>query len=227
MAGTGDLADFGELLAHFGGGGQQPLGGQRLDMGGDLGAVPGVPVGTAPVLFVAGLYVPGAVGVVRPCPALFVVPSIAQRIKQPLMTRWGDIQRSARGQLHAGGQRVDVHRAVVVTVQHGTGGVLVGIEASERRRLPILDDLLDLFGGRLVIGCPCDDARRVAPLVGAGVSDLGDQERVAPQHRHFGADLSSVVVLLEQIPHGTAGAALAVGQKLYVHGASVPSSSGS
>lgn len=60
-----------------------------------------------------------------------------------------------------------------------------------------------------------------------GIGDLGDQVRVAAQDRDLGAFLALVVARLEQIPHGTAGAALAVGQKLYVHGASVPSSSGS
>lgn len=64
-------------------------------------------------------------------------------------------------------------------------------------------------------------------MVWAGIGDLGDQVRITAQDRDLGAFLALVIALLEQIPHGTTGAALAMGQKLYVHGASVPSSSGS
>lgn len=106
---------------------------------------------------------------------------------------------------------MDVRRPVVVTVQHGTAGVLVGVEASERRGLPLLDDLLDLLRGGLVLGRPRDDAARIAPLVRTCVRHLGDQVRVTAQHRHLGTALALVVALLEQIPHGTAGATLTVG----------------
>ncbi|WP_299313701.1 hypothetical protein [uncultured Halomonas sp.] len=44
-----------------------------------------------------------------------------------------------------------------------------------------------------------------------GVGDLGDQVRITAQHGHLGTALALVVALLEQIPQGTAGAALAVG----------------
>lgn len=106
---------------------------------------------------------------------------------------------------------MNVRRPIVVTVQHGTAGVLVGVEAGKRRGLPLLEDLLDLLRGGLVLGRPRDNAGRIAPLVRAGVGDLGDQVRITTQHRHLGAALALVVALLEQIPHGTAGAALAVG----------------
>lgn len=196
-------------------------------MRGDLGAVPGMPVGAAPVLLVAGLYVPGAVGVVRPCPALFVVPAIAQRVEQPFMAGGRDIQRPPGGQLDAGGQGVDVGSAVVLAVQHGACRVLVSIQPGKRRGFPLLDDLFDLLRRRLVVGCPGDDAGRITPLVGAGVGHLGDHVRVATQYRHLGAFLASMVVTAQQVAHGTACAALPVAQELYVHGASVPSSSGS
>jgi hypothetical protein len=186
-----------------------------------------MPVGAAPVLLVAGLYVPGAVGVVRPCPALFVVPAIAQRVEQPFMAGGRDVQRSPGGQLDAGGQGVDVGSAVVLAVQHGAGGVLIGIQPCKRRGLPLLDDLFDLLRRRLVVGCPGDDAGRIAPLVGAGVGHLGHHVRVTAQYRHLGAFLASMVMAAQQVANGTACAALPMSQKLYVHGASVPSSSGS
>lgn len=184
-----------------------------------------MPVGAAPVLLVAGLYVPGAVGVVRPCPALFVVPAITQRVEQPFMAGGRDVQRPPGSQLDAGGQGVDVGSAVILAVQHGAGGVLVSIQPGERRGLPLLYNLLDLLRRRLVVGCPGDDAGRITPLVRAGVGHLGDHVRVATQYRHLGAFLASMVVTAQQVAHGTACAALPVAQELYVHGASVPSSS--
>lgn len=179
------------------------------------------------MLFVARLHVPGALGIVRACPALGVVPTVTQGVKG-LFVPWGrDVQRLAGSQLDARRQRVNVRGTVIVTVQDGTAGVLIGVEAGKRRGLPLLDDLLDLLRGGLVLGRPRDNARGIAPLVWAGVGDLGNQVRITAQDRDLGAFLALVVARLEQIPHSTTGAALAMGQKLYVHGASVPSSSGS
>lgn len=179
------------------------------------------------MLFVAGLHIPGAVGIVRACPALGVVPTVAQGVEGRFVPWWSDVQRLAGGQLDARRERVNVRGTVIVTVQDGTAGVLVGVEAGKRRGLPLLDDLLDLLRGGLILRRPRDNARGIAPLVWAGISDLGDQVRITAQDRDLGAFLALVVALLEQIPHGTTGAALAMGQKLYVHGASVPASSGS
>lgn len=78
MARSRDLADLGELLAHFLGIGHQSLGGQRLDVLGDLGPGLRVSVGPATALgLMTGLHVPGAVGIIGTRPALGVVPRIA------------------------------------------------------------------------------------------------------------------------------------------------------
>lgn len=227
-AGTRDLADLGQLFAHFDGVRHHAFGGQRRDVLGDLGAALGVMVGTAPPLcLVSGLNVPGAVGVIGACPALLVVPTIAQWVENLFVPRRCDVQRPPGAQFNASGQRMNVCGAIVVSVQNRARCVLIGIEAGKRRGFPLLDDLLDLLRGGLVLGRPRDNAGRIAPLVRAGVGDLGDQVRITAQDRDLGAFLTLVVARLEQIPHGTAGAALAMGQKLYVHGASVPSSLGS
>ena len=175
----------------------------------------------------AGLHVPGAVGIIRTRPAFGVVPGVTQRV-EGLFMPWGrNIERPPGGQFDAGGQGVDVGGAIIVTVQHGTSGVLIRLQASERRGLPLLEDLSDLVGGGLVLGRPSDDAARVAPLVWAAVRDLGDQVRITAQYRHLGTALALVVALLEQIAHRAARGPLPVAQELDVHGASVPSSSGS
>lgn len=133
------------------------------------------------------------------------------------MTRRSDVQRPAAGQLNAGGNRVDVRHTVVVTVQDSAGGVLVGLQARERSRLPLLDDLSDLGGRGVILRCPGDDATGVAPLVGARVCDLGDHAGVAAQHRDLGTAFAVVVTLLEEIANGGDGAPLAMAQKFDMH----------
>jgi len=178
------------------------------------------------MLLVAGLHVPGALGVVRPRPALGVVPGIPQRVEGLFMPWRGDVQRPPGGQLDASGERVDVRSAVVVTMQYGTAGILVGVEAGERSGLPLLENLSDLVGSRLVLGRPRDDAARIAPLVRTRVRHQGDQVRVAPQHRHLGTSLALVVALLKQITYRATCRALAMAQELDVHSTSLPWSSG-
>lgn len=122
---------------------------------------------------------------------------------------------------------MNVCGAIVVSVQHGAAGVLVGLQPGERGVLPLLDDLGDLVVSRLVLGRPCDNTRRIAPLVRAAVRNPGDQVRITAQHRDLGPNLAGVVALLEQIPHRAARGPLPVAQEFYMHGPSVPSSSGS
>lgn len=57
----------------------------------------------------AGLHVPDAVGIVGTRPALGVVPGVTQRVKEFLVSGWGDIERFARGQLDARGDLCDVN----------------------------------------------------------------------------------------------------------------------
>nr|WP_262488975.1 hypothetical protein [Halomonas sp. ANAO-440] len=123
---------------------------------------------------------------------------------------------------------MDMRRAIIVAVQHRTGGVLVGLQARECRGLPLLEDGLDLGGRGVVLGRPGDDAGGVAPLVRTAVGDLGDQVRVAAQHGDLGSPIAVMVMLLEQIAHRTGGAALTMAEKFQVHGStSWPWTSGS
>jgi len=70
LAGSRDLADVGQLLTYFLGVRHQSISGQRFDMGGNLGAGLGVSVRVLSVGFMAGLYMPEALGIVWPRPAL-------------------------------------------------------------------------------------------------------------------------------------------------------------
>ena len=70
LAGPRNLADVGHLLPYLFGVRHQSVSGQLLDMLGNLSAGLGVPVGPAPVGFVAQLDVPEALRVVWARPAL-------------------------------------------------------------------------------------------------------------------------------------------------------------
>lgn len=172
LAGSRDLADVGQLLTYFFGVRHQSISGKRFDMGGDLSAGLGVPVWVASVGFMAGLYVPEVLRIIWARPALGVVPVVAQRVKRLFMARWGDVQRLTCRQLNTSGQRVNMGRSVLLSVQNRACRVLVGIEASKRDALKILHDLVNLLRGRVVLRRPGDNARRIAPLVRAGVGYL-------------------------------------------------------
>lgn len=109
-------------------------------------------------------------------------------------------------------------RSVLLSVQNRTRRVLVGIEAGKGGALKILYHLVDLLRGRVVLRRPGNNAGRIAPLVRAGVGDLSHQMRVATQYRDLGALLTVVVTLPQQVVNGTASAALAMREKLDMHG---------
>ncbi|MGP5327841.1 hypothetical protein, partial [Vreelandella titanicae] len=68
LAGSRDIANIGQLLTHFFGVRHQSISGHCLDMRGNLGAGLGVSVWVLSVGFMAGLYMPEALGVVWPRP---------------------------------------------------------------------------------------------------------------------------------------------------------------
>jgi|AntDeeMinimDraft_4_1070355.scaffolds.fasta_scaffold02524_3 hypothetical protein len=70
LAGSRDLADVGQLLPYLFGVRHQSISGQRFDMRGNLGAGLGVSVWVLSVGFMAGLYMPEALRVIWPRPAL-------------------------------------------------------------------------------------------------------------------------------------------------------------
>jgi len=70
LAGSRDLTNVGQLLTYFFGVRHESINGECFDMRGNLGAGLGVSVRVLSVGFMAGLYMPEALGVVWPRPAL-------------------------------------------------------------------------------------------------------------------------------------------------------------
>lgn len=81
---------------------------------------------------VGGLDRPGTRWIVRSGPAVFGVEVVPQGVVGVPPTRWGDVQRFARFQIHPGHQDVHMAPAAVFPVQYGGPGVAVGFEAGER-----------------------------------------------------------------------------------------------
>ncbi len=233
MAGSRDFTDLGQLLAHLLGVGHQPLGGQRLNVPSDVDTATRVSVVNQLVLLgpflifvrviatrerlMAGLYVPAAVGIVGTRPALRVVPGVTQRVKEFLVPGWGDVECPPASQLNSRGDGVNMRGAVVVTVQHGAGGVLIGSKSGERGALPLFYNGIYLVRSGVVARCPGDHPAGVAPLVGRGIRHLGDQVGITTQHGDLGSHLARVVMLLEEITHRAGGAPLAMLQELDMH----------
>eukprot|EP00952_Eustigmatos_sp_NYUAD-ZCMA_P014244 55748-Eustigmatos_ZCMA.PRE.3 len=218
MACARDFPDFSQLLPYIGGRCHQPISGHRLDIFSYLSPGTRMLVRLAPPFaLVTGLDAAGTIGIVRTRPAHFVIPVVTQRVENLLMTRGRDIQRLAGFELDSRSEGVDMRCSIIITVQNGTTRVLVGIEASESGRFPILNHSLNLGGGRVVVRCPADNAAGISPLMRSGVGYLGDHRGIAAQYRYLGSHLAVMVVFLEQITNSPGGTALAVTQEFDVH----------
>lgn len=164
----------------------------------------------------------GAVGIVRPRPAVLVVQRPLQRAVGHLPAGRGDVVALARLELHAGGEDVHVRAAVLVAVEHRRPGVAVRFEAGPGNPLELIERVLDLVVVRAVLGRPSDHGAAVAVLEVEGVGDVGDQARVAAQLRDLRPLLAGVVAVGEKVVGRRRRAALAVLREGDQHG---PSSS--
>ena len=162
---------------------------------------------------------PGAVRIIRPRPAVFVVQRAFERAVGLLPAGRGDVVTLAGLEFYAGGQDVHVRRAVLVAVEHGRPGGAVRFEAGPGDALEVIERLGDLFVGRSV-RLPVEDGAAVAVLEVEGVGDLGDLVRIAAQHRDLGPLLACVITLGEEVVRGGARAALAVLRERDQHGGS-------
>ena len=167
------------------------------------------------------LHQPGTGGVVGPCPALAVVPFIPKGVEVFLMTRRRYVQRLPGHEIHPGCDGMDMHTAALLPMQHGGKGVAVGLQARERQLLPIVQDSADLLVGRGFLRCPADHAAGVGAGKVQAIRHGGHGMGIAPQYLHIGPVFTLVVVVSQQVRHGTAATAalyrLAVTGEFMVH----------
>ncbi len=152
----------------------------------------------------------GAVRIVRPRPAVFVVQRPLQQAVGPLPSGRGDVVALARLEFHAGDKDMDVRAAVLVAVEDRRPGVAVRFETGPGDALEVIERLLDLFVGRTVLGRPGEDRAPVAVLEVEGVGDLGDQPRIAAQLGDLRPLLAAVIPVGEKVVGRGRRAALAV-----------------
>ncbi|MDE2924436.1 MAG: hypothetical protein OYL92_03860 [Acidobacteriota bacterium] len=164
----------------------------------------------------------GAVRVVRPRPAVFVVQRPLQQAVRPLPAGRGDVVALARQKLYAGDQDMHVGSAVIVAVEHRRPGVAIRFEAGPGDALEVVERLVDLVVGRVILGRPGDHGAAVAVLEVQGVGDMCDLVRIAAQHRDLGPRLAGVVAVGEEVVRRGRRAALAVLGERDQHGPSSP-----
>ena len=103
--------------------------------------------------------------VVRPCPSVFEVQGIAQRIERRLPSRRRDVQRTTARQLDPWRYEVQLHPCILsVSMTHPQDVELVRLESGERHALELVHHLLLLLGRGCVLDRERHDARRVPPL---------------------------------------------------------------
>jgi len=113
-----------------------------------------------------------------------LVLPVPERIERLLPARRGDVEALARLQVHAGREDMDMGRAARLGVLHGRPGVTVGRQARPGCLLELVQNGLDLGGGRRIVRGPGHHARGVGVDEVQAVGDLRDERRIAPQDRH-------------------------------------------
>lgn len=126
-----------------------------------------------------GLYQARARRIIRPCPAVFVVERIAQRVVVFLPPWRRRVERFAGDQIRPGDEHMQMHAAILLDVFDDGPGITLRIEAGEGQALKFVDSLLDLCGQRLVGRRPGDDAGAIPQHEGQRIGDLGHQVRIA------------------------------------------------
>ena len=119
--------------------------------------------------------------VVRTAPPVLGVLPVPERVERLLPAGRGDVEALARLQVHAGREDMDMDRAARLGVLHGRPGVTVGRQARPSGLLELVQNGLDLGGGRRIVGRPGHHARGVGVGEIQAVGDLRDERRIAPQ----------------------------------------------
>ena len=148
---------------------------------------------------VSGLLDPGPGRIVRTAPAVFVVEGVPKRIERPPPARRGDVEASSALKVASRREDVDVGAAALFTVEHCRPSVAVGFEPGPGRLLEGVQNLADLFAGRLVLRRPRDHAGGVPVLEPQSVRHRRHPVRIAPNDLDAFARLPGGVPLAEEV----------------------------
>lgn len=120
----------------------------------------------------AGLVRAGAGGIVGACPSVPVVVVVAQGVKGLFPSWRRNVQALAGRKVDAGIEDMDVHAAVVFSVQDGGKCVAIRFESSEGGALIVVQHFVNFFKRRGVFWCPCNDAGSIPMLKFQTISNL-------------------------------------------------------
>ena len=148
---------------------------------------------------VSGLLDPGPRRIVRTAPAALVVEGVPERIERPPPARRGNVEAPPALKVASCGENVDVGAAALLAVEHRRPSVAVGFEPGPCRLLEGVQNLADLFVGRLVLRCPRDHAGGVPVLEPQRVRHRRHPVRIAPKDLDAFARLPGGVPLPEEV----------------------------
>ena len=178
---------------------------------------PGPQLGGLDVGAVSGLLDPGPGRVVRTAPAVLVVEGVPERIERPPPARWGDVEAPAGLEVASRREDMDVGAAALLAVEHRRPSVAVGFEPGPGRFLEGVQNLADLFVGRLVLRCPRDHAGGVLVLEPQRVRHRRHPVRIAPKDLDVFARLPGGVPLPEEVCSRSPRRSGSARQELNVH----------
>ena len=177
----------------------------------------GPQLGRLDVGAVSGLLHPGPQRIVRTAPAVFVIEGVPERIECPPPAGRGNVEASPGLKVASCGKNMDVGAAALLAVEHRRPSVAVGVEPGPGCLLEGVQNLADLFIGRLVLRRPCDHAGGVPVLELQRVGDCGHHVWVAAQDFDALARLAGRVLLPEEVFGRGARRPGPVREKLNVH----------
>ena len=160
---------------------------------------PGPQLGGLDVGAVSGLLDPRPGRIVRTAPAVLVVEGVPERIERAAPARRGNVEAPPGLKVASRGQNVNVGTAALLPVEHRRPCVAVGFEPGPGRLLEGVQNLVDLFVGRLVLRCPRDHAGGVPVLEPQSVRHRRHPVRIAPKDLDAFARLSGGVPLAEEV----------------------------
>ena len=166
---------------------------------------------------VTGLLHPGPRRIVRASPAVFGVEGVPERAERLLPARRGDVEAAPGLQVASRGEDVDVSAAALLTVEHGRPCVAVEIQSRPRGLLEGVQNLADLFVGRLVLRRPRDHPGGVLVLEGKRIGHGGYLVGISPEHLDAFARLPGRVPLTEEVAGRIPGRAGSAGEELNEH----------